>query len=247
MSADLLFWLFACLAVLIAGVSKGGFSGGPAMLATPVFALGSDPITAAAVMLPVLCFMDLLGLRAWWRYADWQDIKLLVPSAVVGIIAGAFLFRSVETSVLLILLGVLALSFSGWQVTGGAKARHPKPWVGCLCGLVAGFSSTMAHAGAPPLSVYLLSRKLSSKVYVGTATVFFTATNGLKLIPYSFLDLLPKGNLIMSLALMPIAWLGIQLGIYLHHHISQQVFFRVAYIALAIVGVVLIYRGFLLF
>lgn len=247
MSADVLFWLCACVAVLVAGVSKGGFAGGPAMLATPVFALGSDPVTAAAVMLPVLCFMDLLGLRAWWRYADWQDLKLLLPAAVVGIIVGSLLFRSVETSVLLILLGCLALGFAVWQVTGGAKARNPKPWVARLCGVVAGFSSTIAHAGSPPLSVYLLSRKLPSKTYVGTATVFFTATNAIKLIPYSYLDLLPKGNLISSLVLIPIAWLGIQLGIYLHHRISQVVFYRVAYAALAIVGTALIYRGFLLY
>lgn len=246
MPADLWFWLFAIAAVLIAGVSKGGFAGGPGMLATPVFALGSDPVTAAAVMLPVLCFMDILGLRAWWRYADWGEIKLLVPAAVVGVVLGSLLFKSVDKAVLLLLLGGLALGFAIWQVTGGVRARTPSAWVGRLCGAVSGFSSTVAHAGSPPVAVYLLSRKHSTKAYVGTATVFFTAINAVKLIPYTYLDLLPTGNLLTSLILVPLAWLGIKLGIHLHHRISQALFFRVAYIAMAVVGFLLIYRGFLL-
>ncbi len=213
------------------------------MLATPIFALGSDPVTAAALLLPVLCFIDVISFKEWWRYANWQDLKLLLPSAAVGIALGALLFDLLNVAVLLILLGSFALSFSAWQFTGGARVRNPKPWVGRLCGVAAGVSSTIAHAGGPPLSLYLLSKKLPSKVYLGTATVFFTVTNALKLIPYTLLDLLPSGSLLTSLALMPLAWFGIKLGIYLHHSISQEAFYRVAYSLLAIVGVVLIVRG----
>ncbi|MGB0865002.1 MAG: TSUP family transporter, partial [Granulosicoccaceae bacterium] len=162
MPVDLGFWVFACAATLVAGVSKGGFGGGPAMLATPLFALGSDPVTAAAVMLPVLCFMDMLGLRAWWRQANWADIKLLLPAAMLGIVIGGLLFRSLNPAVLLCLLGGLALSFSLWQVSGGARVSNPGPWIARLCGGVGGLSSTIAHAGGPPVAVYLLSRELTA-------------------------------------------------------------------------------------
>lgn len=245
MPIDPVFWIFAISAVVIAGVAKGGFGGGPAMLATPVFALGADPVTAAALMLPVLCFIDWISMRAWWREVDWGDIKLLLPASLLGIFLGATFFNTFDTAGLLILLGSIAVGFAGWQVTGGARVRNPSHMVARLCGLAAGFSSTIAHAGGPPVSVYLLSRRLTPQVYVGTSTVFFTATNAVKLIPYTYLQLLPTGSLLISLSLLPVAWVGIRLGIFLHHRISQVVFYRVVYSALAAVGLILIVRGVL--
>ncbi|HMS80646.1 MAG TPA: sulfite exporter TauE/SafE family protein, partial [Burkholderiaceae bacterium] len=64
MIGDPLFWAAAVPAVLLAGVGKAS-GNGLGMVAVPLMALAMSPAAAAAVMLPILVAMDLIGLWAW--------------------------------------------------------------------------------------------------------------------------------------------------------------------------------------
>ena len=48
------FWATAAIAVLLIGIAKGGFGGGPGLLATPLMALTIPVSEAAALLLPLL-------------------------------------------------------------------------------------------------------------------------------------------------------------------------------------------------
>ena len=61
---DPVFMAIAIPAVLITGISKSGFSGGMGVLAVPLMAIMISPVMAAAIMLPILCLMDLCNI---WR------------------------------------------------------------------------------------------------------------------------------------------------------------------------------------
>ena len=54
MITDPNFYLVAIPAVLIYGVSKGGFGGGVVVVAVPLMALVVSPVRAAAILLPIL-------------------------------------------------------------------------------------------------------------------------------------------------------------------------------------------------
>ena len=79
------FYLMAIPAVLIVGISKGGFGGGLGVVAVPILTLAIDPVLAAAIMLPILCIMDLIALKAFWKKWDSELFKSLIPSAIAGI------------------------------------------------------------------------------------------------------------------------------------------------------------------
>ena len=89
MIAEPLFYLAAVPAVLLAGVSKGGFGGGLSILAVPLMALVISPIQAAAVMLPILCCMDLMGLWVYWGKWDRRNLIILGSAAMIGIAQGS--------------------------------------------------------------------------------------------------------------------------------------------------------------
>ena len=57
-------WFYAAAvpALLLIGISKGGFGGGFGTVGVPMLALVIPPTQAAAILLPVLALMDLLGL-----------------------------------------------------------------------------------------------------------------------------------------------------------------------------------------
>ena len=89
---DPFFYLVAIPAVLIAGVSKSGFGGGLGVMAVPLMALALSPQAAAAIMLPILCLMDIANVWAYQKNWDRRNMMILIPAALLGILVGTLSF-----------------------------------------------------------------------------------------------------------------------------------------------------------
>lgn len=245
MISDPFFYLTAIPAVLIAGISKGGFGGGLGVVAVPLISLFISPTQAAAIMLPILCFMDLFG--SWSYRKNWSaaNLKILLPAAILGIGIGTVTFQFLNDSFILLILGTIAIAFTlnYWFGKKVIEPSLPKPSSGGFWGMVAGFTSFVAHAGGPPLSVVLLPQRLNKTVFVGTTVIFFTVVNYIKLIPYTWLGQFQYENLMSSLVLLPCAFIGIKLGIWLHSRVNEVLFYRACFILLFLTGLKLTYDG----
>jgi len=82
--ADPLFHAVGVPAVLLTGISKGGFGG----VGVPLMALAIPPVQAATILLPVLCLMDLVGLGAYFGKWEKPTLRIVLPGALLGIVAG---------------------------------------------------------------------------------------------------------------------------------------------------------------
>lgn len=241
MITDPLFYLAAIPAVLIVGISKGGFGGGLGLIAVPLMALAVPPTQAAAIMLPILCVMDLFALWGFRKTYDRKNLSVLLPAATIGIVLGALSFHHLSEQHIMLMIGIMSLLFCLHWVFQSlrkieAKAQPHNSGKGWLLGTVAGFTSFSVHAGGPPLNFYLLPQKLDKTVYAGTTIIFFAVINFTKLIPYSMLDLLPSGSLATSLVLIPLAPLGVKIGIYLHNRVDAKLFYQLCYLFLFLIG-----------
>ncbi len=147
-----------------------------------------------------------------------------------------------------LLLGIVAISFTlnHWLQVNSSKSSEQSlfgPAVGVAAAAVAGFTSFIAHAGGPPITMYLLRRGINRTQFVATTVVFFAVVNYVKLAPYAWLGQFDASNLKTSLVLAPLAPLGIGMGVWLHNRVTDRFFFRLAYAMLFVVGVKLIYDG----
>ncbi len=243
---DILFYLAAIPAVLLSGIGKGGFGGSIGMLATPLIALTTSPLQAAAIMLPILCIMDVFGLLAYRTRASWRNLALMAPGAVLGIAVGALTFDYMDEDVIRIMLGAIAILFTLKNILPGrtgAGAEGPSVTKGSFWSGISGFTSFVAHAGGPPVQMYLLPQRMDKTLYVGTTVWFFFLINYVKLIPYGYLGQFTPDNLATSLVLAPLAPLGIWLGVKLHNRVNETWFYRVIYFFLIIAGVKLTIDG----
>jgi uncharacterized membrane protein YfcA len=242
-----MFWLTAVLAIILIDISKAGFGGGTGLIATPLLALTIPVAEAAALLLPLLIIADIFSIYYHWRNIDRSIIRLMVPAAIVGIIIGAFFFGffSQNERILKVGIGVLSVAFVIFeifrtQIFDRLKEARPSPTTGIFFSTLAGFTSTLAHAGGPPATIYLLPLRLSRQVFVGTTIAFFTAVNLIKLIPYSYLGLLRLGNLTTILVLAPLAFVGVKIGVFLNGRFTDKWFNRIIYTILFLTGLQLI-------
>lgn len=248
---DPAFVAIAIVAVLVTGISKGGF-GGVALLAVPLMSLVISPIQAAGIMLPIMIPMDFLSIWMYRKRWDARNLALLIPAAAVGITIGGLTAGWVNDQIVRLLVGIIAVVFTVHRVNelyrhraaGQSQPRRvpSKPW-GVFWGTCAGFTSFLAHAGSPPYQVYVIPQGLKKEIYAGTSVMFFAAANAIKLIPYGMLGQLSVTNLSVSAALLPLVPIGVFLGVWINRRLPEKTFFAIVLASIFLVGLKLIWDG----
>ncbi len=241
--------------VAIAGIGKGAFGQGTAGLAVPLLAMFVAPAQAAGIMLPLLCLMDIFGVHAYKRSWSRADVTALLPGAFAGIAVGGLVFGALSPDAVRLVIGVISVVFAlnAWFRFTERIARFlartegpPGRLAGAAWGAMSGFTSTLAHAGGPPYTIYMLARRADKTTFVATSAVFFLAVNYIKLVPYWLLGQLNVGNLTTALVFAPLVPLAVWFGVWLHRRIPQAAFMQVTYTLLLVTGLKLVYDAFTL-
>ena len=181
---DPLFYLFAVPAVIMLGLSKGGFSG-IGMVATPLLALVLPPLQAAAILLPIILLQDALSCWIYRRVWDPWNLKVMLPGAVLGV-AAAWLFAAHVSEAIRLLVGLIALGFAlnAWLRRKRIDESATQGSHGVVWGGLAAFTSTLIQIGGPPYFAFVLPQRLEKMLYVGTTVWFFALVNAMKVAPY---------------------------------------------------------------
>jgi len=246
MIEDPAFYAAAVPAVTLVGMSKGGFGGGVALLAVPLMSLAVPPLQAAGILLPILCVMDVAGLAAYRRRIDWPTVRTFLPAAILGTGLGWATAAYVTDAHVRLMVGLIALAFVASRFLAGRGVRPPRPQSlarGSLWGLVCGFTSFISHAGGPPAQIYMLPLRLAPQLFAGTSVFIFAVVNAVKLPPYFLLGQFDARNLTTSAVLLPVALASVALGIWLVRVVSAELFYRVAYASVLVVGAKLLWDG----
>lgn len=243
MHADPYFYLVAIPAVLLLGISKSGFGAGFGSLAVPMMALAVSVPQAAAILMPVLLLMDLLGMAAFRNNVDRTLLRFLIPFGLLGIGIGTCLFKLLDTRWVAGIVSVFTLLFLAQRLLFPPRPGSPPPprWLGALLTVTSGFTSFIAHAGGPPINAYVIPLRLSPVLFTGTLAFFFFFINLAKWIPYAWLGLLDTANLMTSLVLLPVAPLGVWLGVRIAHRIQPVLFYRMVYLGMLLTGTKLLW------
>ncbi|MBX3579734.1 MAG: sulfite exporter TauE/SafE family protein [Rhizobiaceae bacterium] len=243
-------WFFAVAvpAVILVGLSKGGLGGAMGFVGVPLMSLAMSPVQAAAILLPILCVMDLVSLWTWRDFYDRALLVSMLPGAMLGIGLGWATAALVTADVVRLIVGVVAIVFvARWLYLtfrhGREHKTEPNGVLAAAWGSIAGFTSFVAHVGGPPFQVYALPLRLDPKVFTGTSVRFFTITNAVKLVPYFALGQFDATNLTASLVLLPIAPLGILAGAWVVRRMNPELFYAFSYATVAIIAVKLVWDG----
>ncbi|MFO7975798.1 MAG: sulfite exporter TauE/SafE family protein [Candidatus Hydrogenedentota bacterium] len=247
------FWVFVGTVVLIQGISKSGFAGGAGILSMPLLFFVMPVNRAAAVMLPLLILCDMNAIYHHRHNKDWQTIFRIYLPAVFGILAGAAVWwwigrEGVERYGIWIkrFVGLIAIVFAIYIVCKEMALAwidrfRPGVGAGIGAGVAAGFTSTIAHAAGPIVSLYIFAQDLGKTLFVGTVAWTFTLINLSKLPFYIGVGLIESDVLFFGAVLVPLIPVGSWLGKWMHHRVSETLFNRIILVLVFIAGIQLIF------
>ena len=245
MFADPLFYLLTAVAVILLGLSKGGFFG-LGVMALPLMSLFVPPLQAAAIILPIVLAQD--ALTVWTYRRDWSawNLKIMIPSMAAGIAAAVLVGASLTAAHIRLVIGLIAGMFVLRHWLGARFDRlapRPDMLTGVIWGAVGGFTTMLANAGGPPWQIHLLPQRLDKFTYVGTFTMLFAASNLMKIPAYGALGQLTGENLLIGTVLLPLAVIANYAGIWLVRRTPTELFFRIVYVLMFLISIELIRSG----
>lgn len=243
---DLVFYGMTAVVILLIGLSKGGLGGTLGGIATPLMALVMPADQVIGLLLPILMITDVFAVASHWRRWDNRLLLLLIPASLIGIALGTFFLTGVSELVLRRGLGVIVLLFVLYKF-GEPRIRarlsySPRNWHGILAGSTAGFTSTLAHVGGPPIAIYLLIQDLSPRTFVATTAVYFAILNWLKVPSYLYADLIDVGQLRQIAGLLLLIPVGVLAGRWASTRIDKVAFERLVLVMLVITAMLLLFR-----
>lgn len=238
-------WALAVVAALVVGISKAGI-GGLGMLAVMIFALIMPAKQATGVVLPLLCFGDIIGAATYRKHAKWAHIWRLFPWTAAGVVVGYFALdrvteREARAMIGCIVLGLVVMHL-GRRRFGGHESEHGA-WFAPTIGVLAGFTTLVANAAGPLMVIYMLAMRLPKMDFVGTSAVFFLILNLFKVPFMVHLGLINAQSFSINLWLAPIVVTGAWFGRKLVMKIEQRTFENVALTLSVVAGLNLLYRA----
>ncbi len=233
-------WVLLAVAALIVGLSKAALPGA-STLAVAIFAAVLPAKQSTATLLVLLIVGDIFALWAYRRHADWRALARLVPAVAVGLVLGALFLVVADDSWVRRTIGVILLvliAFTLWRryVRRGEPAVERPRWPAAAAyGSLGGFTTMVANAGGPVMSMYFLASGFRVMAFLGTAAWFFALVNVTKLPIMIGLGLITPGTLLTDVILVPAVLIGAFGGRMIAGRINQAWFERIV-IALTIVG-----------
>jgi uncharacterized protein len=246
-------WGFAALAAaaVLVGFSKTAVSGANTV-SLAIFAAVLPARASTGALLPILIAGDVLAVLTYRRHAHWPTLWRLFPAVAVGVIAGTLFLQWADDGIVRTSIGAILLFMAGvtlWRRRAADAAEEPEEVAtrtgrvkARSYGVLGGFTTMVANAGGPVMSMYLLSAGFRKLGFLGTSAFFFLIVNVSK-VPFSVgLGLIDGHSLLLDLALVAFVVPGAFLGKWAVNRINQRLFEQLVIAATIVGGVQLLVR-----
>jgi uncharacterized membrane protein YfcA len=231
-------WALVFSAAFLVGIAKTGITG-LGILAVAIAATALPARESVGAMLLTLIGGDIFAVLFYRRSADWSHLWRLFPWAAAGVFAGAITLYlgHIDDAGARHMIGIilLVLVLADWVrriVQRGRLDALPEAlksrWAGGFTGVLAGFTTMVANAAGPVMTLYLLAAGLPKLAFLGTSAWFFLALNVFK-IPFSIgLGMITPSSAVISLAMLPFIIMGALTGRWIIRFVDEQRFIQIA-------------------
>lgn len=238
--------VFAAVVVFTAFVVRGMSGFGAGLIATPLLAF----------MLPMHVIVPVSGLLVFVLFVFltirdrnsviWRELRLLAVPTVIGVVCGLFLFRSLDNSLLLFMLGGFLIAYAVYMLVvhffGLPELRCSEKWAAPV-GFAGSFIDTLFGGGGGTLVViYMHARGIGKMQFRATVAVLWFIEMIARISGYTLAGYYTASTLLLVAVLLPMVWAGTWVGEHISNRISQETFSRILAVMLLLSGISLLLK-----
>lgn len=237
---------FAAVVVFTAFVVRGMSGFGAGLIATPLLAF----------MLPMHVIVPVSGLLVFVLFVFltirdrnsviWRELKLLAVPTVIGVVCGLFLFRSLDNSLLLFMLGGFLIAYAVYMLVvhffGLPELKCSEKWA-VPVGFAGSFIDTLFGGGGGTLVViYMHARGIGKMQFRATVAVLWFIEMIARISGYTLAGYYTASTLLLVAVLLPVVWAGTWVGEHISNRISQEAFSKILAVMLLLSGISLLLK-----
>lgn len=229
--------------ILVTAYTFRGVTGfGSGLIAIPLLVL----ILPISIVIPMMVLLDFVASVSHSikhrEVAQWKVIYPLLPFTVIGVLIALYIFKTVDTNLLVKSLGVFILLFALYSLMSPRPHKQgSKLWV-VPAGMLGGLVGTLFGTGGPFYVIYLQLRQLDKATFRATVASIFMIDGGIRVSGFALSGFFIHETLLLAALGLPIMGLAMYLGGHIHTSISQTTFHRAIGILLVGSGVALLLK-----
>ena len=200
------------------------------------------------IVVPASLLLDfsasaMVGFR-FHRDAQWRELLLVGPFAFIGMLAGVVLLINLPREQALLGLGVLVGFYGAYTLVRPHRLTVIRRIWAVPMSLVGGALSGLFGTGGPVFVIYLSRRILEPLRLKATLAALLSFQGATRIVAYLITGLLLQPEvLIGALALFPVMWIALRMGVQLHARLSRDRVVQVMSAVLLATGVTLVLRA----
>ncbi|MES1924024.1 sulfite exporter TauE/SafE family protein [Salinisphaera sp. T31B1] len=238
--------MLVALVLLLAATVKGTIGMGLPVVSIALLGSFLDPHQMLALMVaPVIVSNFWQAVSSGYIRTAWRNFWPLILCFCVATAVGGWLMASIDPSVLLLILGVIAIGFAIVNVLKPTLRLRPRDrgWAGLVVGSSAGVLNGLSTVNGPPLLMYLVACDLDKDQFVGAYGLIALAGSIPLAMSYMATGVLGATELIWSCAALLPVFAGLTIGRIVRGYIDAVLFRRILLGVLVVLGINLIRRG----
>src|SRR5262249_48951797 len=155
------------------------------------------------------------------RNISWIEMVRVLPTCLIGIAVGVWLFTRLDARALAQGLGLLVVLYGVYSLWGMFRPLKPPPLPGNIAGPVAGLGGGVVGATFGPLAslffaIYLDAIRLAKEAFRATMTTLLLALTVTRGVGYWLVGEFNRDVLLMFAATLPMMLIGIFIGNRVH-------------------------------
>jgi len=236
-------FILGLLAAFVLGLSKAGLKG-LGTVAVGIAVMAWDARASTGILLPLLCFADVIAVVYFRKYVKWDYLRKFLPAAFIGVILATFVGKDLPDLYFKYSMGIIILLGLAWIIYReyATMPSMPNNWPfsGSL-GIATGFATMIGNLAGAFTNIFFLAMKMDKLSMIGTIAIFFFITNLFK-VPFHIWvwETISMDTFMLNLKLSPAIVLGFIVGAKIVTYFSES-FYRYFLIVMTGLGALLIF------
>lgn len=237
---------FVILIVFIAFLVRATLGFGDALLAMPLLVMVAGIKIAAPLMALLALIIAFVVFYQNRSNVDYKIAIQLVLTSLAGVPFGLYYLQHINEQVINLVLGIIIILFSGYKLSGFTfQVKTPGVLV-WFTGFVSGILGAAYNTNGPPVIILLSSKRWSPAIFRSTLQCYFFFS-GIGVVAGHFLSgNVDKEVVIYFLYTLPALFIAFFIGERFYKKLNAGIFYTTVHVVLLVLGIVLIYKAFLI-